>query len=144
MGHAAADPFLRLLRKKAGKVLVVEDDPIMQNMMGIILSRGGIEYLSARDGEEAVRMWENEDFFLILMDLQMPRMNGLEATEAIRRREKETKNHVPIVAVTAYATPGDDERCRAAGMDDYVTKPVDFNRLYSIIDKFARKRTMSG
>jgi CheY-like chemotaxis protein len=141
--HAAADPFLRLIRKRAGKVLVVDDDPVMREMMGILLSRGGIDYRSVCNGEEAVEVWEREDFFVILMDLQMPKMNGLEATEAIRARETERGGKVPIVAVTAYATPGDDVRCRDAGMDDYITKPIDFEKFYSVIDTFARQRATS-
>ena len=78
----------------------------------------------AADGRQAFECLEREDFDLILMDVQMPEMDGFAATAAIRARERSTGDHIPIVAMTAHAMKGDRERCLAAGMDDYVTKPV--------------------
>ena len=75
-----------------------------------------------------------ESFDLVLMDVQMPDMDGLEATTAIRRWEQETSGHVPIIAMTAHTMQGDEERCRAAGMDGYVSKPMKPEDLYAAID----------
>lgn len=128
-------------KKKVGKVLVADDDPTMRQMVEILLHRKGIEYRSVADGSDAVKAWEEEDFSLILMDVQMPEMDGLEATRLIREKEEGTDRHTPIVAITAYAIPGDDARCRAAGMDDYLTKPIDFPNFYSIVEEYGSRNS---
>ncbi|MHC5011609.1 MAG: response regulator, partial [Planctomycetota bacterium] len=84
-------------------------------------------------GREALAALEHEGFDLILMDVQMPDMDGLAATVAIRESERETGAHLPIIAMTAHALKGDEERCLAAGMDAYVAKPVKANALYETI-----------
>jgi len=78
----------------------------------------------AADGREALTLLEQFVFDLVLMDIEMPNLNGLEASAAIRQREKVTGRHIPIVAMTARAMKGDQEKCLAAGMDDYVSKPI--------------------
>ena len=85
-------------------------------------------------GREALVALAQEPFDLVLMDVQMPDMDGLEATTAIRRWEQETSLHVPIIAMTAHAMQGDAERCRTAGMDGYVSNPMKPEDLYAAID----------
>ncbi len=106
------------------RILVVEDDSTNRILVTNILKRNGYAIAIARDGLEAVEMFSLDSFDLILMDLQMPNMNGLEATAAIRRLEESSGRHTPIVALTAHALDGDRERCIEAGMDDYMSKPI--------------------
>jgi len=80
---------------------------------------------------------EKQSFDLVLMDVEMPEMDGFEATAAIREREKSTGTHLPIVAMTAHAMTGDRERCLAGGMDDYVSKPIHKDDLYEKVERFA-------
>ena len=91
----------------------------------------------ANDGQEALEIWGRESFDLILMDVQMPHMDGLEATAAIRETERKSQGHMPIIAMTAHAMKGDMERCLDAGMDDYLTKPVDLERLREAVQRWA-------
>jgi two-component system, sensor histidine kinase and response regulator len=92
----------------------------------------------ATNGREALRMYPTGGFDLILMDVQMPEMNGLEATAAIREMEKNTGAHVPIVAMTAHALTGDRERCLAAGMDGYISKPFRVPELLAEMEELAQ------
>ena len=78
-------------------------------------------------------LWSNENFDIVLMDVQMPGMDGFEATAVIRKQEQSSGKHIPIVAMTAHALKGDEERCLAAGMDAYVSKPIRREELYAII-----------
>jgi signal transduction histidine kinase/ActR/RegA family two-component response regulator len=109
---------------KGLKILVAEDHPVNQLLMRNMLSRLGAQWVIASDGVQALSAWEKEQFDLILMDIQMPAISGFEATQTIRSREKIKQQHIPIIALTACAMDGDKERCLAAGMDGYVTKPV--------------------
>ena len=94
----------------------------------------------AENGREAVELWEeNGDYDLILMDIQMPEMDGYEATGEIRRREAERGGHIPIVALTAHAMKGDREKTLEAGMDDYLSKPVTSAALYTTIEKWGEE-----
>ncbi len=106
------------------KILVVEDDPTNRLLATNILIKNGYAIAIAKDGAEAVAMCLEETFALILMDVQMPNLNGLEATAAIRKQEQGSGRHTPILAVTAHAMEGDRERCIEAGMDDYMSKPI--------------------
>jgi CheY-like chemotaxis protein len=91
----------------------------------------------AQNGREAVAFASRERFDLILMDIQMPEMDGYEATAAIREMERQTGSHTPIVAMTAHAMKSDQDRCLAAGMDDYISKPIHLNELIQKITQFS-------
>ena len=110
----------RLLR-----ILVAEDNPVNQELVLHLLERRGHSVIVAENGRQALAAIEKHKFDLVLMDVQMPEMGGIEATQAIREREKSTGAHVPIVAMTAHAMRGDRERCIEAGMDSYLAKPLD-------------------
>jgi CheY-like chemotaxis protein len=106
------------------RILVVEDNEFNQELAAGLLKKWGHLATLAGNGHAALTAWEREPFDLILMDVQMPDMDGFAATEAIRAKEAATNIHVPIIALTAHAMKGDRERCLAAGMDAYVSKPI--------------------
>ena len=110
--------------QRPARILVAEDNPVNQKLVMAVLGKMGHQVTLAGNGAEAVARWSEEPFDLILMDVQMPEMDGLEATRRIRQREELTGNHISIVAMTAHALRGDGERCLAAGMDDYLPKPL--------------------
>jgi len=105
-------------------VLVAEDNAVNQMVAVGMLERAGHRAVVAQNGREVLALLEREAFDLVLMDVQMPELDGLETTAAIRGREKVTGAHLPIVAVTAHAMKGDADRCLAAGMDAYLAKPL--------------------
>jgi signal transduction histidine kinase/DNA-binding response OmpR family regulator/HPt (histidine-containing phosphotransfer) domain-containing protein len=109
----------------AGRVLVVEDNPVNQAVVKKMLEKAGLSPITANDGMEAMEAMQQEQFDVVLMDCQMPRMDGYEATEAIRNREAtHGLMRTPVIAMTANAMAGDREKCLAVGMDDYLSKPV--------------------
>jgi PAS domain S-box-containing protein len=114
-------------------VLLAEDNAVNQMLAVRLLEKRGHTVSVAGDGKQAVAALEREPFDLVLMDVQMPHMNGFEATAAIRMMEKESRKHVPIIAMTAHAMKGDREKCLDAGMDGYVTKPVQAAELFEAI-----------
>ncbi len=109
---------------KCLRILVVEDTPVNQVMMTRMLEKMGHKVSIANNGKEALQLLQSQSFDLIFMDVQMPEMDGFTATTMIRTREKQTRSHVPIIAMTAHAMKEDKERCLRAGMDDYVAKPA--------------------
>jgi CheY-like chemotaxis protein/HPt (histidine-containing phosphotransfer) domain-containing protein len=115
------------------KVLVAEDSLMGQKLVRGILERHGHSPVIVGTGREVVAQWETGRFDLVLMDVQMPEMDGLAATAAIREREAGAKHRTPIIAMTAHAMRGDEERCLAAGMDGYVSKPIYLRRLFEVI-----------
>jgi signal transduction histidine kinase/CheY-like chemotaxis protein len=117
------------------QILVAEDNPINQTLAQRILEKRGHAVVVARDGREAVALYESQRFDVILMDVQMPQMDGMEATSYIRDAEKNTGDHIPIIAMTAHAMKGDRERCLAAGMDDYVSKPVRADQVIAAVGR---------
>jgi two-component system sensor histidine kinase/response regulator len=119
------------------KVLVAEDNPVNQRLAVALLEKRGHQVAVAATGQEALAAIEREPFDVVLMDLQMPGMGGLEATAAVRAHERDRGGHLRIIAMTAHAMPGDREKCLKAGMDDYLTKPIDARRLYALIDQVA-------
>jgi signal transduction histidine kinase/CheY-like chemotaxis protein len=120
---------------RAGRrILLAEDNPINQKLYVRLLESHGHSVVAVADGAEAVRAWRSESFSLILMDLQMPELDGYGATRTIRRHEEEAGGHVPIVALTAHAVSGTRERCLSCGMDDYLAKPIDAEVLLRTID----------
>ena len=114
-------------------VLLAEDGLANQKLAIGLLKRWGHSVTVVENGIDAINTWANSDFDVILMDVQMPIMDGLEATKSIRSREAGSNRHVPIIAVTAHALTGDREKCLAAGMDGYVTKPFKKQALYEAI-----------
>ena len=123
-----------------GYILLVEDNVTNQLFMKVLLKKMGLQYEIANDGLEALEMFQQQKFDLILMDENMPRMSGIEATQQIRKIEKE-KNllHTPIIALTANALQGDQEKFISAGMDEYLSKPINKELLYTILQKFLIK-----
>ena len=98
----------------------------------------------AENGQVAAEMWEIGEFDLILMDVQMPRMNGFEATTAIREKERSRGGHIPIVAMTAHALKEDEQRCLDSGMDAYVSKPIDFQKTLRVIAENLKTGACNG
>jgi len=122
------------VRNQKLQVLVVEDNRINQIVARRLIERYGGEVVVASDGREAVTAMEARQFDVVFMDIQMPGMDGLEVTRAVRAKEKGTAHHQYIVAMTAHAMAADHERCLAAGMDDYLSKPVQPPKLKAILE----------
>jgi PAS domain S-box-containing protein len=118
-----------------GRVLLVEDNVVNQRVASGLLTRRGHHVTVAENGAEALARIARETFDLVLMDLQMPVMDGLAATAEIRRREQLTGRHVRIVAMTAHAATSDREQCQAAGMDGFLTKPIDPRLLFAAVEQ---------
>jgi CheY-like chemotaxis protein len=123
----------RAVPTRALHVLLAEDNPINQKVATRMLANAGHAVTVAGDGRAALELIERERFDVVLMDVQMPDMDGLQATAAIRAREAVHGRRLPIVAMTAHAMKGDQERCLAAGMDAYVAKPVRRNELLAVL-----------
>jgi CheY-like chemotaxis protein len=116
------------------RILLAEDNVVNQRLVVRLLTKRGHSVQVAGDGQEAIRTLAQEPFDLILMDVQMPEVDGCEATRRIRAAERATGGHVPIIALTAHAMEGDQERCLEAGMDTYLTKPIQSRELFRVID----------
>jgi CheY-like chemotaxis protein len=125
----------KILSDKKIRILLAEDDGINQLYLKSFLTSHGCIVDGAFDGSQALDKYNNKTYDIILMDGQMPRMDGFEATRLIREQEKELKTHIPIIAITGYAISGDKEKFISTGMDDYITKPVDEKQL---IEKICR------
>jgi two-component system, sensor histidine kinase and response regulator len=133
--------YMRSLR-----ILLAEDNLVNQKIAANMFEKRGHTVVIANDGQAAVTAWEmhkNKPFDLVIMDVQMPKMDGLEATAFIREREKGSSKHIPIIALTAHAMKGDQEACLAAGMDAYVSKPIKANELFSVIEKLIGEKSRS-
>jgi two-component system, sensor histidine kinase and response regulator len=130
----ASRPWRKL---RPQRILLVEDSVVNQKLAVALLEREGHGVTVADNGRIAVERLKAEPFDIVLMDVQMPVMDGLEATIAIRAREKQSGGHVPIVAMTAHALKGDREQCLEAGMDGYVAKPIRGEELLAALEKFA-------
>jgi signal transduction histidine kinase/CheY-like chemotaxis protein len=115
-------------------LLLAEDNPVNQRLAASILERRGHKVAIASDGRQAIAAFDRQTFDVVLMDVQMPVMGGFEATAEIRARELESGGHIPIIAITAHVMRGDRERCLAAGMDEYITKPLDSRRLCHLVE----------
>ncbi|HMJ62613.1 MAG TPA: response regulator [Bryobacteraceae bacterium] len=144
MDDRAAVPDIAAAKPPSGTgpaldVLLVEDNPINRRVAVRLLEKHGHKVVTANNGREALEVLERLDWTvdLILMDVQMPEMDGYQATAAIRHREKSTSSHLPIVAMTAHALDRDRERCLAAGMDAYLSKPIQTEKLYELVDRMA-------
>jgi two-component system, sensor histidine kinase and response regulator len=116
------------------RVLIAEDNVVNQTLARRLLEKHGYLVSVVGDGRAAVAALKRQSFDMVLMDVQMPGMDGFEATAAIRKQEHLSGKHIPIIAMTAHALKGDQERCLAAGMDGYVSKPIRSKELYAVIE----------
>lgn len=123
------------------RILLAEDGFVNQRVATGLLRQRGHHAVIAENGQEAIQAWEDRKFDLILMDVQMPELDGLEATRIIREREQTDGGHTPIIAMTANVMKGDREQCLAAGMDDYISKPIDRSELYRLLDGIISQRS---
>jgi signal transduction histidine kinase/DNA-binding response OmpR family regulator len=121
---------------KGAKVLLAEDEPISRILIETLLEQAGLEIDVVENGKQAVKKAVAGDYQAILMDVQMPVMDGLEATREIRNHERQHGGHLPIVALTAHAMHGDREKCLQAGMDDYLTKPLGKAELFDVLTRY--------
>jgi two-component system sensor histidine kinase/response regulator len=136
LAHATGTNFTAALKPPVGlRVLLAEDNAVNQKLVLRLLEKRGHSVVVAGDGLIAIEAFRKERFDLALMDIQMPGMGGIDATAAIREIEKQTGGHLPIVALTAHAMSGDRERFLEAGMDDYVSKPIQPQELFRKIDE---------
>ncbi len=126
-------------KQNSYRVLIAEDNIVNQKVAYFMLEKQGHQVTGVRDGKEAVDALDKAVFDVVLMDVQMPNMNGFEATAAIREKEKNSEKHIPIIAMTAHAMKGDKEMCLEAGMDDYVAKPLKADDLLSKIEGAVQK-----
>jgi CheY-like chemotaxis protein len=120
---------------RSAKILLAEDNLVNQRVAVGLLTKRGHYVTIAGDGSQALAALEQEQFDLVLMDVQMPEMGGIEATRAIRVREQGTGRRTRIVAMTAHAMTGDRERCLAAGMDGYISKPINPKLLFAVVEQ---------
>jgi CheY-like chemotaxis protein len=135
---------LRARRQSSkNRILLAEDNLVNQKVVVRLLEKLDFRVQVASDGRSALNAWQEGHFDLILMDCQMPIMDGYEVTRAIRSQE-DGRSRIPIVALTANAMKGDEEICRAAGMDDYLTKPIDRNALEACLERFLSHASASG
>jgi signal transduction histidine kinase/DNA-binding response OmpR family regulator/ligand-binding sensor domain-containing protein len=123
------------------QILVAEDNPVNQKLAATMLKKMGHQVTLADDGAEALAKWSQSGFDMIFMDVQMPEMDGFEATRQIRIRESQQDKHIPIVAMTANAMRGDHEQCVSSGMDDYISKPISRRSLEEAIERIASVAT---
>ena len=133
--------------KPALEILLVEDNPVNRRLAQHVLEKEGYRVVAADNGAAALKTLERRRFDLVLMDVQMPRMDGIETTAAIRNREKVTGGYIPIVALTAHAMVGDRERCLKAGMDGYLIKPIQPAMLLEAVERLhlaCRERSKSA
>ena len=124
-------------RRRSLKVLVVEDNAVNQKLTQVLLKKLRHRTVIAANGRAAISALKKQAFDLVLMDIQMPVMGGLEAASAIRAEEMRIGGHIPIVAMTAHAMSGDRDRAIQAGMDDYISKPIRFEDLRRAIQRHA-------
>jgi signal transduction histidine kinase/ActR/RegA family two-component response regulator len=124
-------------RVKKLSVLLAEDNAVNQKIASRFLEKEGHHVTLAADGRQALAALDRENFDVVLMDVQMPEMDGFEATAVIRAQEGDTGKHLPIIAMTAHAMKGDRERCLAAGMDGYIAKPITARELIEVLEKFS-------
>jgi two-component system sensor histidine kinase/response regulator len=123
------------------RVLLAEDNAVNQTFALRLLEKRAYSVTVAGNGREAVEAFESNHFDVVLMDIQMPEMDGFEATAAIRAKEKLTGRHVPIIAMTAHALKGYQERCTSAGMDAYISKPIRTSELFSTVESLLVNKT---
>lgn len=126
--------------EKSLKLLIVEDDGIIRMVIEKFSILKGWKVVLAEDGSAALDAYQKQEFDVIIMDCQMPVLDGYKTTGAIRQLESQSGTHTPIIAMTANATEGFREICLNAGMDDYLTKPVEINVFYAIVEKWRKSK----
>ncbi len=131
---------VREAQSRCWRILLAEDNAVNQKVIKRLLEKQGHSVEVANNGVEALDALGKRQFDLVLMDVQMPEMDGFEATVEIRKREQRTMQHQVVVALTAHAMKGDRERCLEAGMDDYLSKPVGLSQLSEVLDRYASRR----
>ena len=129
--------FAKSIHGRNAKILLAEDNAINRTFAIRLLEKAGHTVVCAENGQEVLDLMETEKFDMILMDVSMPELDGYEATRRIRSAEKDTGRHIPIIAMTAHALMEDRGRCLEAGMDDYISKPVNTKELLQKIDVYA-------
>jgi signal transduction histidine kinase/DNA-binding response OmpR family regulator len=132
--HDARDPAVAL------RILLAEDNPVNQLLAKRLLQKRGHHVTVAANGREALAAVHGESYDLVLMDVQMPEIDGIEATVTIRKSEQNTGNHLPVIALTAHAMKGDRARCLEAGMDGYLSKPIRPQELDDLLDSYVARR----
>jgi len=132
-----AAPVVQVAAARPLRVLLAEDTPANQKLVVRILAKRGHEVQVAENGAKAVDLAQSQAFDVVLMDVQMPVLDGFQATIAIRGLQQQTNRRVPIIAMTAYAMKGDQERCLAAGMDAYLSKPISSRELVEVVERLA-------
>ena len=125
-------------------ILLAEDNAVNQRLASSLLLRRGHSVTVAPNGREALAALERASFDVVLMDVQMPEMGGFEATAAIRAKERTSRTYQRIIAMTAHAMKGDRERCLAAGMDDYLTKPLDSRQLFALVEAMGEQSSRTS
>jgi signal transduction histidine kinase/CheY-like chemotaxis protein len=126
------------------RILLAEDNLVNQTLASRVLEKHGHNVAIATNGRQALQRLENQEFDLVLMDVQMPEMDGFETTAMIRKMEEATGAHLPIVAMTAHAMQGDKERCLAAGMDGYLSKPLSVKELLAVVQSLLEKSRLDA
>jgi CheY-like chemotaxis protein len=129
--------------KNRSRVLLAEDNAVNRTLAVRLLEKRGYAVSVVGDGRAAIAALEKDSFDIVLMDVQMPDMDGFEATAAIRAKEKVSGQHIPIIAMTAHALKGDQERCLSAGMDGYISKPIRTSELFATIESVMAKDNAS-
>jgi CheY-like chemotaxis protein len=124
-------------------ILLAEDNAVNQKFAARLLEKHGHTVTVTSNGHQALAALDEENYDVVLMDVQMPEMDGFEATSAIRVKESRTGAHIPIIAMTAHAMTGDRERCLAAGMDGYVSKPIHAKELFEAIETLLKVPSLS-
>ena len=136
--QAREETVARMERAGPGSlILLAEDNVVNQRVARAVLEKAGHSVVIADNGRTALLLLEEQPFDLVLMDVQMPEMDGFEATAAIRAKDRLTGTHTPIIAMTAHAMTGDRERCLDAGMDNYITKPIDGSALLDLVAEYS-------
>jgi CheY-like chemotaxis protein len=122
-------------KRQSLSFLVAEDNAVNRTLIARLLESRGHSVVLAQNGREALEALDKQPFDIVLMDVQMPEMDGFEATKLIREKEEASGTYLPIIALTAHAMQGDEERCLVCGMDGYVTKSINLEELFSVIEK---------
>lgn len=135
-GKIVTRHILREQKRQNIRILLVEDNPINRKLASTLLRKSGYQVDEVENGSQAIEAIESRPYHLVLLDVQMPDMDGFEVTKLIRSLE-DSKHHTPIIAMTAHAMRGDRERCLSAGMDDYISKPLDPQHLFNLVERWA-------